>query len=100
MSAAAVDYDRLASQHRPTDPAAIAAEIRRLVAGGLRPRDVSVALRLDLAAVLNALRPSPSPATVLSRGRPESPPSGSPAAAGDLYQGLEISTMRKQQWHD
>ena len=97
MNLAATNYDQRATQHRPTDPAAIAAEIRRLVAGGLRPRDVSNALRIDLSQVLNALRPSPSPATVLSRGRPESPPSGSPAAAGDLYQGLEISTMRKSQ---
>lgn len=49
-------WELLANQHRPSDPVAIASEIRRLHASGLTPRDVSVALRIDMGAVLEALR--------------------------------------------
>jgi hypothetical protein len=42
--------------HRPTEPAAIAAAIRRLQQQGLKPRDIADSLRLDLSAVLEALR--------------------------------------------
>ena len=50
------DYTKRANFHRPTDPTELEAEMRRLRAEGLKPRDISVALRLDLGAVLNALR--------------------------------------------
>jgi hypothetical protein len=53
---AAFDWRLLADMHKPTDPAAIAAEIRRLAATGLKPRDISNTLRLDMGAVLEALR--------------------------------------------
>ena len=43
-------------RHRPSDPAAIDAEIRRLHSTGLQPRDISTALRIALPAVLTALR--------------------------------------------
>jgi hypothetical protein len=52
----AYDWRLLADVHKPTDPAAIAAEIRRLHATGLKPRDISNTLRLDLGVVLQALR--------------------------------------------
>lgn len=55
-SGEAADHAARADRHRPTDPGAIAAEIRRQVATGLRPRDVASAMRLDLAVVLDALR--------------------------------------------
>lgn len=50
-----ITYEQRASQHRPDDPHALATEIRRLAASGLRRRDISVALRLPLDAVVNAL---------------------------------------------
>lgn len=51
------EYQLCAQQHRPQDQAAMAAEIRRLSAEGLKPRDIAAALRLDLAAVLVMLNP-------------------------------------------
>jgi hypothetical protein len=48
-------YADRAQQYRPTDAAALAAEVRRLVAGGLTARDIAQALRLDLGAVLELL---------------------------------------------
>lgn len=51
----ALDHDRRAQEHCPTDPAALAAEINRLAASGLKARDIAGALRLDMAAVLEAL---------------------------------------------
>ena len=56
MSPVPYDWRKLAELHKPTDPAAIVAEIRRLSGTGLKPRDISNALRLDLGAVLEALR--------------------------------------------
>jgi hypothetical protein len=56
------EYAARAELHRPADPEAIAAEIRRLAATGLTPRDVAVALRLDVQAVHFALSASPSSA--------------------------------------
>jgi transposase-like protein len=41
--------------HRPKDRAGMAAEIRRLYTTGLKPRDISSALRIDVNAVLHAL---------------------------------------------
>ncbi len=40
----AIDYDRLARIHRPSDPALMALEIRRLRQNGLTARDISDAL--------------------------------------------------------
>jgi hypothetical protein len=48
-------YTMLSQQHRPTDPQAMAAEIKRLRSTGLSARDVSVALRLPLDQVVNVL---------------------------------------------
>ena len=47
------DYARRAQAHRPDDPTA---EIRRLRDGGLKPIDISVALKIALPAVFTALR--------------------------------------------
>ncbi len=52
-------YELLAQQHRPLDDAALAAECRRLHATGLTPRDVAIAMRVDLAIVLDWLRVAP-----------------------------------------
>ena len=54
-------YAALSRRYRPTDPAAIAAECRRLCGTGLKPRDVAQALRIDLAAVVEALRGTNAP---------------------------------------
>ena len=51
----AYDWRTLADKHRPTDPAVLSAEIRRLAATGLTARDISTALRIDMAQVLEAL---------------------------------------------
>jgi len=48
-------YDDRAQRHRPTDPAALAAEVRRLNRTGLSPLDIAAALRIDLAQVRNVL---------------------------------------------
>jgi hypothetical protein len=48
-------HDARAQEHRPTEPAALAAEIRRLRRTGLTPRDIAVALRIGLGQVLEAL---------------------------------------------
>ena len=50
--------------YRPDDPAALAAEIRRLVATGLTLHDVADLLRLPLGAVHQALAAPPT----VSRG--------------------------------
>jgi hypothetical protein len=39
-------YDMRANQHRPDDPAALAAEVRRMHADGLTARDISTVLRM------------------------------------------------------
>jgi transposase-like protein len=48
-------YDEHAQRHRP-DAAGIAAEVQRLAQQGLTPRDIASALRVNIAAVLEALR--------------------------------------------
>ena len=55
------DYHRLANEHRPTDGAALAREVLRLLADGLTAQDAAVHLRLPLAWVLE----------VASRGAPD-----------------------------
>lgn len=53
------DYDQAAALHRPTDPVALASEIRRLARENhLTARDIAVALRLDIAFVLESLNQS------------------------------------------
>ena len=59
---AAIDYDKLARIHRPSDPAVLPLEIRRLRQNGLTARDIAAALRLDLGQVLEALVGPTSPA--------------------------------------
>lgn len=51
----AMDYAALAQKYRPTDPAALAAEVRRLASTGLSATDISTALRIDLAQVREML---------------------------------------------
>jgi DNA-binding NarL/FixJ family response regulator len=53
------DYNTMANQHRPTDPASLAAEIRRLHADGLTSRDIAEALRLSHAQVITILYGEP-----------------------------------------
>jgi hypothetical protein len=48
-------YAQLAQLHRPTDPAALAAEIHRLSRSGLTARDIATALRLAPDVVINML---------------------------------------------
>ena len=55
----ALDYTRLANLHRPTDPAALAREVRRLANTGLTPRDVAVMLGLAPSVVADMLDPPP-----------------------------------------
>lgn len=52
-------YDTRANQHRPTEPALLAAEIRRLHADGLSARDISTALRLSHDMVITILYGAP-----------------------------------------
>jgi hypothetical protein len=50
-------YDLAANRHRPTDPAQLAAEVRRLNESGLTSRDIAAALRLQPAVVVAMLNP-------------------------------------------
>lgn len=45
------DWRVRAERHRPSDPAALAEEVRRLARGGLTERDIGNALKLDPTAV-------------------------------------------------
>jgi hypothetical protein len=49
------EYELLAGKYRPTDPAALNAEIRRLAATGLKAADIAVALRLSHEYCMNVL---------------------------------------------
>jgi len=51
----AAAYDARAQLHRPTDPAQLAAEVRRLAATGLKPTDIASALRTGIGQVHDAL---------------------------------------------
>jgi hypothetical protein len=56
MIGGTLNYARLSQQHRPTDHAQLAAEIRRLASDqNLTPIDISVALRIELAMVRELL---------------------------------------------
>jgi hypothetical protein len=48
-------YDLAANRYRPSDRAAIEAEIRRMHADGLTARDISTALRLPPDTVITIL---------------------------------------------
>ena len=48
-------YAALSQLHRPSDPRAMAAEVKRLRASGLSARDISAALRLLLSDVIDIL---------------------------------------------
>jgi hypothetical protein len=47
----ALDYRRLAELHRPEDPQAIAKEIRRLHASGLKAGDIAAALGIAVEQI-------------------------------------------------
>lgn len=49
------EYAVLANLHRPTDPEALTAEIHQLHRGGLKPLDISTALRLSVVQVAAVL---------------------------------------------
>ena len=49
------DWRLLADAHKPTDPAALAAEIRHMADRGLKPFDISQTMRVDLGLVRAAL---------------------------------------------
>lgn len=51
----ALDYQRLAEQHRPGDETALAREVRKQASAGLTERDIGMALRLDPGAVRRLL---------------------------------------------
>jgi len=52
---AGAPYDQRAQHHRPTDPALLAAEIRRLHGSGLTAEDISAALKISLVQVREIL---------------------------------------------
>lgn len=58
-----LDYQRLAELHRPSDTQAIGQEIRRLHSTGLTAQDISVALRINLAQVLEIVGEPPADTT-------------------------------------
>ena len=64
---AGIEYADRARMYAPSDREALAAAIRKLRHDGMRPRDISVALRLDLGAVVEALRDVPDSASVIPR---------------------------------
>lgn len=51
-------YALLAQRHRPQEPHVMAAEVRRLHADGLTPRDISTALQLPMDEVINTINPA------------------------------------------
>lgn len=55
LTGAVAAIDEQATLHRPTDQAAVMATVRALAAQGLKPHDISDALRIGVAAVSQAL---------------------------------------------
>lgn len=49
---AAAEYHHRATRHRPANPADLGAEVRRLAASGLKPRDIASALRVSVPEVV------------------------------------------------
>ncbi|HZV93217.1 MAG TPA: hypothetical protein VFF72_08365 [Caldimonas sp.] len=60
MTAEPLDWQERADRHRPQAAADMTAEVRRLAGSGLKARDISTALRLDLAVVMQALQEEPA----------------------------------------
>ncbi len=56
-----LDYAALARLHEPTDPNAIASEVRRLHGQGLTGRDIAAALRISHVQVNTILAPMVAP---------------------------------------
>jgi hypothetical protein len=54
----AVDWRTLAERHRPSDPSALAKEVKRLARDGLTARDVAEVLGLNVAVVAAILEAS------------------------------------------
>jgi hypothetical protein len=54
----------LATMHRPTDAAGIAAAARQLASTGLKPRDIAATLGLTENAVIQLLRPAAASPTI------------------------------------
>jgi hypothetical protein len=52
------EYELLAGLHRPTDPAVLAAEIRRLHGSGIGAETIAVSLHVQVEAVLAVLAQS------------------------------------------
>jgi DNA-binding CsgD family transcriptional regulator len=59
MTRSAIEYQQQAVMHRPSDPQQLRAEVLRLMGQGWTTRDVAVALRLHVPAVLNLLADQP-----------------------------------------
>lgn len=93
------EYAARAELHRPADPDAIAAEIRRLAATGLLPRDIALSLRLHVDAVHAALVSPPDSSTAVNL--PQKSPalvtsSPSRISGGDLF--LPRDPCRSRGW--
>lgn len=57
-------YATRANRHRPTEPALLAVEVRRMHADGLTARDISTALHLALDSVIVILYGEPENARI------------------------------------
>ena len=51
-----LDWQERADRYRPQAAADMAAEVRRLASSGLKARDISTALQLDLAVVVQDMQ--------------------------------------------
>lgn len=60
-SRSALDWRALAEAHRPKQPEAVAAEVRRLHGTGLMARDISTLLGIDLPMVLQMIQSPDGP---------------------------------------
>jgi hypothetical protein len=78
----AVEYQRRAMLHKPTDGDSIAAEVRRLKANGYSARDISGALNLDYVAVEQMLRYQPSPGVSINGARSSDSRAPAPLTSG------------------
>lgn len=52
---AVAEYHHRATRHRPDNPADLGAEVRRLAASGLKPRDIASALGISVPEVVGML---------------------------------------------
>lgn len=58
----ALDYRNRAQLHRPSSPFLLGREMRRLAESGLTPRDIAVAMQVEISVVIEALRKPQEPA--------------------------------------